>query len=146
MHHTMKSFEVWLFFTQNLPKDSYQRRSSIRLLTVVFKGHPSKIINYITYWINFKNWKLTFFVWTVPFFYIIQYTGLPTKDETSETTVRNLYCLFPYIYDSLQFRHVSFLPNHQKWHWQTLFMQKSQINLKIVKFKEFQVLYSLILM
>ena len=29
-------------------------------------------------------------------------TGLPTKDETSETTVRNLYCLFPYIYDTLQ--------------------------------------------
>ena len=22
-------------------------------------------------------------------------TGLPTKDETSETIVRNLYCLFP---------------------------------------------------
>ena len=24
-----------------------------------------------------------------------QYTGLPTKDTTSETTVRNLYFLFP---------------------------------------------------
>ena len=24
-------------------------------------------------------------------------TGLPTKDETSETTVQNLYCLFSYI-------------------------------------------------
>ena len=29
-------------------------------------------------------------------------TGLPTKDETSETTVRDLYFLFPYIHDSLQ--------------------------------------------
>ena len=25
--------------------------------------------------------------------------GLPTKDETSETIVRNLYCLFPFIHD-----------------------------------------------
>ena len=24
-------------------------------------------------------------------------TGLPTKDETSETTVKNLYCLVSYI-------------------------------------------------
>ena len=34
---------------------------------------------------------------------------LPTKDETSETIVQNLYCLFPYIHDSLQFpwdRHI----------------------------------------
>ena len=29
-------------------------------------------------------------------------TGLPTKNETSETTVQNLYCLFSYIHDSLQ--------------------------------------------
>ena len=29
-------------------------------------------------------------------------TGLTTKNETSETTVRNLYCLFPYIYNSLE--------------------------------------------
>ena len=33
---------------------------------------------------------------------IVLFTGLPTKDETLETTVRNLYCLFPYIHDSLQ--------------------------------------------
>ena len=26
---------------------------------------------------------------------IISTTGLPTKDDTSEMTVRNLYCLFP---------------------------------------------------
>ena len=31
-----------------------------------------------------------------------RYTGLPTKNETSETIVRNLYCLFPYIHGSLQ--------------------------------------------
>ena len=31
-------------------------------------------------------YKLRFYFW---------YTGLPTKDETSETTVRNAYCLFP---------------------------------------------------
>ncbi len=30
------------------------------------------------------------------------YTGLPTTDETSETTVCNLSCLFPCIHDSLQ--------------------------------------------
>ena len=41
-------------------------------------------------------------------------TGLPTKNETSETTVRNLYCLFPYIYNSLQlYTHVSSLSNHE---------------------------------
>ena len=28
-------------------------------------------------------------------------TGLPTKYETSETTVWNLYCLYPFIHDSL---------------------------------------------
>ena len=32
-------------------------------------------------------------------------TGLPTMDETSETIVRNLYCLFTYIHDSI-------FPNH----------------------------------
>ena len=26
-------------------------------------------------------------------------TGLPTKDDTSEKTLRNTYCLFPYIYE-----------------------------------------------
>ena len=31
------------------------------------------------------------------------YTGLPTKDKTSETTVRNLYCLISDINDSLFF-------------------------------------------
>ena len=36
-------------------------------------------------------------------------TGLPTKDETSKTIVRNLYCLFPYIYDSLQLKTCVFL-------------------------------------
>ena len=30
----------------------------------------------------------------------VLYTGLPTKDETSETIVRNLHCLFPYIHNS----------------------------------------------
>ena len=30
-------------------------------------------------------------------------TGLHTKDQTSETTVRNLHCLFPYIHYSLEF-------------------------------------------
>ena len=30
------------------------------------------------------------------------YTGLRKRDETSETTVRNLYCLFPFIHDSPQ--------------------------------------------
>ena len=29
-------------------------------------------------------------------------TGLPTKDETLETTVQNLYCLLTYIHESLQ--------------------------------------------
>ena len=30
--------------------------------------------------------------------------GLPTKDETSETIVRILYPLVPYIYDSLKLK------------------------------------------
>ena len=30
--------------------------------------------------------------------------GLPTKDETSEPIIRNLYRLVPYIYDSLQLK------------------------------------------
>jgi len=29
-------------------------------------------------------------------------TEIPTKDKTSKKTVRNLYCLFPYIHISLQ--------------------------------------------
>ena len=37
-----------------------------------------------------------------PIVYNILDTGLPTKNETSETTVRNLYRQFPYIHDSLQ--------------------------------------------
>ena len=32
----------------------------------------------------------------------VEYSGLPTKHQTSETTVRNLYRLFPYIHDSQQ--------------------------------------------
>ena len=31
---------------------------------------------------------------------ILSPKGLPTKNETPETTVQNLYCLFPYIHDS----------------------------------------------
>ena len=31
-----------------------------------------------------------------------EYTGLPTKDETSDTIELNLFCLFPCIQDSLQ--------------------------------------------
>ena len=30
------------------------------------------------------------------------YTGLPTKDDTLKTTVRNLYRRFPNIHDSMQ--------------------------------------------
>ena len=31
--------------------------------------------------------------------FFLKYTGLSTKDETSETTViQNLYCLFPHIH------------------------------------------------
>ena len=37
-----------------------------------------------------------------PIVYNILDTGLPTKNETSETTVRNLYCQFPNMHDSLQ--------------------------------------------
>ena len=35
------------------------------------------------------------------------YTGLPTKEETSETTVQNLYCQF--LHDSLQLKTFLFL-------------------------------------
>ena len=31
-----------------------------------------------------------------------EYTGLTTKDKTSEPNVRNSFCLFPYIFDSLK--------------------------------------------
>ena len=31
--------------------------------------------------------------------YIVHCTGLSTKDETSETAVRTLWCLFSYIHD-----------------------------------------------
>ena len=30
-------------------------------------------------------------------YFFFYHTGGPTKDETSETTVRTLYCLFPYV-------------------------------------------------
>ena len=36
------------------------------------------------------------------------YTGLPTKNETSETTVRNLYCPFLYIHEPCDFALVFF--------------------------------------
>ena len=37
------------------------------------------------------------------------YTGLPTKDETSEMIVRDEYDRFSYIYDSLQYCKIDFL-------------------------------------
>ena len=40
---------------------------------------------------------------------INDYTGLPTKDETSKTNVRNVYCLFHNIHDSLQLKTCLFL-------------------------------------
>ena len=36
------------------------------------------------------------------FKFIIHLQGYPTKDETSETSKQNLYCLFPYIPNCLQ--------------------------------------------
>ena len=36
-------------------------------------------------------------------------TGLPIKDETIETTVLNLHCLFPYIHDSLELKTCVFI-------------------------------------
>ena len=41
--------------------------------------------------------------WRKPF------TGLPTKDETSETTVQNVYYLFPYFYAFLQLKTCFFM-------------------------------------
>ena len=32
----------------------------------------------------------------------VSHTGLPTKDETSETSIRNSHCLFPFIHNSLK--------------------------------------------
>ena len=60
---------------------------------------PSKLLND-----SFQSMKLKPFPNIVLYNkYIAQiYTGLPTTDETSETTVSNLSCLFPYIHDSLQ--------------------------------------------
>ena len=46
-----------------------------------------------------------------------EHTGLPTKDETLKTTVRNLYCLFPYHewiwFSATKNLFISF-PNHKK--------------------------------
>ena len=39
----------------------------------------------------------------------LKYAGLPTKDKTSETTVQNFYCPFPYIHDLLQLLTTVFL-------------------------------------
>ena len=44
------------------------------------------------------SFNQTLYLWDL----IARHTGLPTKDETLDSIVRNLYCLFPYIYDSLQ--------------------------------------------
>ena len=41
----------------------------------------------------------------------IYYTEIPTKDETSKTTVQNLYCLFTYFHDILQLYTYIFLTN-----------------------------------
>ena len=43
--------------------------------------------------------SLTFFMFL---FQEPVYTGIPTRDKTSETTVRNLYWIFDYTHDSLQ--------------------------------------------
>ena len=53
-------------------------------------------------WLNFKETyfflNLIFFLQNSKFLTAgTSATGLPTKDETSETTVHILYCLFPYI-------------------------------------------------
>ena len=36
-------------------------------------------------------------------------TGLPIKDEISETTVQITYCMFPYIHDFLQLQTCCFI-------------------------------------
>ena len=45
-------------------------------------------------------------------------TGFPTKDQTSETTVGNLFCLFPHIHDSINLCYS--LPNELISHFMTL--------------------------
>ena len=54
-----------------------------------------------TYWIVCSKcaWINRIYLPCVQTFYsFVLYTRLPTKDETSETTVQNLYCLFLYAY------------------------------------------------
>ena len=42
-----------------------------------------------------------------------EYTGLPTNNETLVLTLRNVYCLFPLIHDSLVFKKLCLsLPNN----------------------------------
>ena len=45
------------------------------------------------------------------------YRGLPKKDEKSETTLRNIFCLFPYIYCSIVSlkSFMSSLQSHSLW-------------------------------
>ena len=57
---------------------------------------------------EFKESQLKFVLFCI-FYYFFNVPGktvsinrVPTKEETSETTVQNLYCLFLYINDSLQ--------------------------------------------
>ena len=72
-------------------------------------------------------------------------TGLPTKDETSKTIVRNLYCLFPYIYDSLQLKTCVFLCEKigKALKWLSL-RQMIYFNLGIFKFHEMQVVFTVL--
>ena len=59
---------------------------------------------YCLYYIK-SNWSSRFwkinYLWLV-FILVLWHTGFFTRDETSETILRNLYCLFSYIHDSLE--------------------------------------------
>ena len=61
-------------------------------------------------------------------------TGIPKKDDTSETTVQSLHCLSPYIYDSSQYLAIfyCFFFNKKQWVAGIKFFSWKRLNFKFI--------------
>jgi len=100
-HLIINTYHKYTFFvtlthslTRSLPSLTLPLSQSLTLqFNLNFVPHKIDIPSFFLYKTKFYRFK-----YSVRF----RLTGLPTKDETSETTAKKLYCLFPYIYYSLQ--------------------------------------------
>ena len=66
-------------------------------------------------------------------------TGIPKKDDTSETTVQSLHCLSPYIYDSSQYLAIFYCFFFNKKQWvagKNSFLEKDWISSYVIEILE----------